>query len=193
MLVQALAEYADSRLQDQMEDPAFERKPVAVLLDLGPDGRFLGFIPHEETVTRGKKSVTRPREKLVPKSPVNADSGVHPLLAFDDAKYLFGPGPWTKENQEEDHRKKHEAFVALLAEAAQATGDEALKACVRFYERPGEVEKARGAFDPKVTGGILLSVATRPVIEREPVKEFWRTTSKGSRLPGMRKAERGCA
>ncbi len=132
MLIQALAEYAETRLADQMEDPAFERKPVPLLLEISSDGRFLGFIPHEDPVTRGKKTVMRSRESTVPKSPVNRNSGLHPLLAFDDAKYLFGPGSWTKGNQEEDHREKHEAFVALLVQAAEITGDEALKACVRF-------------------------------------------------------------
>ncbi|MFN0167513.1 MAG: type I-C CRISPR-associated protein Cas8c/Csd1 [Bryobacteraceae bacterium] len=175
MLIQALADYADTRLQGQLEDPAFERKPVPLLLEISKDGRFLGFIPHEETVTRGKKSRTQPRERIVPKSPVNRNSGTHPLLAFDDAKYLFGPGPWTKPNQEADHREKHEAFVALLGEAARVTGDEALSACVGFYESPAEVEKARAAFDAKVTGGILLSVSPEgPVVDRLAAKEFWR-------------------
>jgi CRISPR-associated protein Csd1 len=175
MLVQALAEYADKRLQDQMEDPAFERKPVPLLLELAVDGRFLGFIPHVETVTRGKKSVTRPRERLVPKSPVNRNSGLHPLLAFDDAKYIFGPGPWTKQGQEQDHSDKHQAFVTLLQEAAQKTEDPALAACLRFYETPGEVDKARSAFDVKVTGGIVLSVSPGgPVIDRDAAREFWR-------------------
>ena len=175
MLVQALAEYADTRLRDQMDDPAFERKPVPLLLELSRDGRFLSFIPHEETVTRGKKTKTQPRERLVPKSPVNRNSGAHPLLAFDDAKYLFGPGSWTKGNQEQDHREKHEAFVALLAEAAQATGDESLQTCVRFYEAAGELEKAQAAFDAKVTGGILLSVSPEgPVVDRTAAQDFWR-------------------
>jgi CRISPR-associated protein Csd1 len=175
MLVQALAEYADTRLRDQLEDPAFERKRVQVLLELSSDGRFLGFIPHEETVTRGKKQVTQARERTVPKSPVNRNSGAHPLLAFDDAKYLFGPGAWTKPSQEEDHRQKHEAFVGLLREAAENTGDEGLRACVRFYERTGEVDRAREAFDTRVTGGIALSVASYgPVIDREAVRDYWR-------------------
>lgn len=175
MLVQALAEYADTRLQDQMEDPAFERKPVPLLLELAQDGCFLAFIPHEESVVRGKKTVTQARKHLVPKTPVNRNSGAHPLLAFDDAKYLFGPGPWTKDTQERDHREKHEAFVALLGEAAQTTGDEALRACVKFYQMPSEVDKARAALDAKVTGSILLSVSPDgPVVDRQAVREFWR-------------------
>jgi CRISPR-associated protein Csd1 len=158
-----------------MDDPAFERKPVPLLLEIARDGRFLNFIPHEETVVRGKKTVTRPREAPVPKSPVNRNSGAHPLLAFDDAKYLFGPGPWTKDNQKQDHSEKHAAFVALLGEAARVTRDEALQACVRFYETPGEVDKARVAFDARVTGGILLSVSPGgPVIDRPAARDFWR-------------------
>ena len=84
-------------------------------------------------------------------------------MAYDDAKYVFGSG------------EKHEGFVALLREAEEATGDEGLAACVRFYERPDEVTKALELFDTKVTGGILLSVSpSGPVILREGVREFWR-------------------
>jgi CRISPR-associated protein Csd1 len=175
MLIQALAEYADSRLQDRLDDPAFERKPVPIALDLAGDGRFLDFIPHEETISRGKKTFTQARSHMVPKSPVNRMSGAHPLLAFDDAKYVLGPGPWTKDRQENDHRAKHEAFVELIREAARTTKDEGLIACVRFYDSPSEVERARTKFDPKINGGILLSVSGVPVIDRETVKDFWRS------------------
>jgi CRISPR-associated protein Csd1 len=176
MLVQALAEYADTRLRNQLDDPAFERKRVPLLLEISSGGRFLGFIPHEETVTRGKKTAAQPRELVAPKSPVNRNSGAHPLLACDDAKYLFGPGPWTKDNQLEDHQEKHEAFVALLREAARATGDDALNACARFYDAPEEVEKARQAFDAKTTGSIALSVSPGGLVIAKPeVRAFWRT------------------
>ncbi len=163
MLVQALAAYADANLHLEMGDPAFERKPVPLMLEISGEGRFLRWIPREESVMLGKKAVKRTPPHEVPRSPVNRNSGEHPLLGFDDAKYVLGPG------------KKHEAFVSLLDTAARTTGDEAMAACVRFYEQPEEVARARAGFDEKVTGGILLSVSPEgPVILIDRVKDFWR-------------------
>ncbi|MBL8294930.1 MAG: type I-C CRISPR-associated protein Cas8c/Csd1, partial [Bryobacterales bacterium] len=136
---------------------------------------FLGFVSLQQTVVRGKKTTVETPAREVPKSPVNRNSGAHPLLAFDDAKYLFGPGPWTKDRQEEDHEEKHQAFVELIRESARETEDEGLAACCRFYDRPDEVAKARTAFDTKVTGGVLISVANQgAVIDREAVRAYWR-------------------
>ena len=175
MLVQALAAYADTYLKDQLEDPAFESKPVPLMLEISSEGRFLGWIVREESVMRGKKAMKQTPMHTVPRSPVNRNSGAHPLLGFDDAKYVFGPGPWTKEGQTEDHEQKHAAFVTLLDSAPKTTGDDSLAACVRFYEQPDEVARARQDFDEKVTGGILLSVSPEgPVMLRPAVQEFWR-------------------
>lgn len=175
MLIQALADYADTRLRDQMDDPAFERKPVAVELQITNGGEFAGFVPLQQTVMRGKKAVIQAPEREVPRSPVNRNSGAHPLLAFDDAKYLFGPGPWTKQDQEGDHLTKHEAFVELVRVAAAATSDPALQALTKFYDQTAEVAKARDLFDAKITGGILCSILGEgPILDREAVKEYWR-------------------
>jgi CRISPR-associated protein Csd1 len=186
MLVQALAQYADTYLPDQLEDPAFESKPVPLMLEISPKGRFLGWIDREETITRGKKIVRQIPSHEVPRSPVNRNTGIHPLLAFDDAKYVFGPAEASIKDEDaatlaklkkkyEHEKLKHEAFVKFLQEAVVATDDEALRACVRFYEQPDQVAKARESFNPKVTGGILLSVPPHgPVVLREAVKAFWR-------------------
>jgi CRISPR-associated protein Csd1 len=175
MLIQALAAYADSRLKDQMADPAFETKPVPVALEITESGEFVGFVSLQQTVVKGKKTVTQNREREVPKSPVNRNSGTHPLLAFDDAKYVFGPGPWTKANQEKDHQDKHRAFIDLIRTAAEATQDSTLAAFVRFYDNAEALSQAKAAFDPKITGGILLSVTgLGAAIDRESVRDYWR-------------------
>lgn len=175
MLVQALADYAKSQLSDQLSDPAFESKPVSLALSISADGTFLGWIPYEESIVKGKKTVKVVPPQVVPKSPVNRNSGCHPLLAFDDAKYLFGCGDWTKPGQEEDHEDKHRAFVSLIDAAFVATKDEGLAACVAFYSRPEEVERARQQFDAKVTGGAVFYLyPDGPVTRRPKVEQYWR-------------------
>jgi CRISPR-associated protein Csd1 len=175
MLVQALAAFADHHLADQLDDAAFETKPVPLSLEISANGKFLGWVAREQSVLRGKKMVVQPLPSQVPKSPVNRNSGVHPLLAYDEAKYVFGVGHWTKPHQEDDHAAKHAAFIQLLREAAEATEEEALAACVLFYDQPSEVSSARETLNPNTISGILFSVASLgPAVLRPKARQFWR-------------------
>jgi CRISPR-associated protein Csd1 len=174
MLVQALAEYADTRLGAQLEEEYWEEKGIPFFLELDSAGRFIAATPHETEVPRGKKTVKVPAPLTIPKSPVPRNSGVYPLLAVDDIKYVLGPGPWTPKDQEENNRERFDGFIQLLRKAAQATDDEALQACCRFYDQPDQIERARQAFaNAKPGTNIALSVNT-PVVNRQAVKDFWR-------------------
>ena len=176
MLIQALAEYADTRLQEQLEDLAFEEKPVQFFLELGSDGTFLGIIERTEEVQRGKKKVKQIQTLLVPKTPVNRNTGLHPLLTCDDIKYVVGKGEWTEPKQEKNHEERHQAFVEFLREAAAATSDDALQSCALFYGRSDQVEAARKDLaEKKAEAGsaVALSVGG-PVVSREAVREYWR-------------------
>jgi len=123
MLVQALAEYADHYLADELNDAAWEMKPVPWSLEISRQGRFLNATPRMTTETRGKKQVQVPMQMSVPRSPVNRNSGEHPLLGTDDIAYVLGVGPWTpdKPADKEKAEKHHEAFVALIGKAAKET------------------------------------------------------------------------
>ena len=148
MLIQALAEYADTRLQEQLNDLAFETKPVPYFLEIGGDGTFLNIIERTEQVRRGKKTVKQTQTLLIPKSPVNRNSGEHPLLGCDDMKYVLGD------------EKKHHAFVALLEAAAAATSDSALESCVAFYRHASQVDAARAALaDRKAPAGAVVALS----------------------------------
>lgn len=164
MLIQALAEYADTRLKDQLDDLAFEKKPVPYFLEIGGDGAFLGFVERTEQVQRGKKMVAQTQTLLIPKSPVNRNSGEHPLLACDEMKYVLGK------------EKKHIAFVALLEAAAIATSDPALQSCVAFYRRPDQVDAACKALAGHKTpaGAVVALSAGGPVVARDAVRHYWR-------------------
>lgn len=164
MLIQALAEYADTRLQGQLNDLAFETKPVPYFLEIGRDGTFLNMIERTEQVQRGKKTIKQTQSLLIPKSPVNRNTGEHPLLACDDMKYVLGS------------EKKHHAFVALLERAAAETSDPALQSCTVFYRRADQVDGARRVLaERKVSAGarIALSVGG-PVVTRDAARRYWR-------------------
>ncbi len=175
MLVQALADYADTYLKEELSDEAFEEKPVPYLLEVDQDGTFLNKTEHTVSAVRGKKTVSVPAALIIPRSPVPRNAGLYPLLAADDIKYVLGAGPWTGKGQEENNRERHEAFAALIKEAAAQTKDESLVACARFYDRPEEVERARAAFAAAKPGSLVALSVAGPVIKRSAVQDFWRS------------------
>jgi CRISPR-associated protein Csd1 len=107
---------------------------------------------------------------------VNRNSGEHPLLGADDIAYVLGPGPWTADKPADKARaeRHHEAFVALLRHAAEATGDSALASCVLLYDRPEEVEKARAALREAKAGALVALSCDDLLVKRETVQSFWR-------------------
>jgi CRISPR-associated protein Csd1 len=189
MFVQALAGFADTHLREQLDDVAFEQRPVPYLLQIGKDGAFLGILPRFTEVKtggpgkRGGKAATAPKTKLqpepmsVPRSPANRNAGLHPLLGADDLKYVLGPGAWTKDADIANHQERHDAFVALLRRVAQAIGDRALASCILFYDQPEQVQRAReqlAALNAAPGANIGLYIFGQPVTEREEVRAWWR-------------------
>ncbi|MFH1018562.1 MAG: type I-C CRISPR-associated protein Cas8c/Csd1, partial [Pseudomonadota bacterium] len=187
MLVQALAAYADTYLADRLADPAFEEKPVPYGLQIWEDGTFAGIRTWMREITLGKKTRPAPIERQVPKSPINRNSQIFPLLGCDAVQYLLGPGDaWTKPAERAKHQHHHEAFVNATRGAAEETKDPLLRACAIFYERPEEVEKARNqlaAFKPKPGSLVALVAVSRDPASEHPdvllmehprIREYWR-------------------
>lgn len=176
MFVQALAQYADTYLGEELDDEAWEEKPVPYLLELAADGSFLNVVERMTLVARGKKMVRVPQPLSVPRSPVNRNSGLHPLLAADDIKYVLGVGAWTTDAQEKNHAERHEAFVELIGQAAQSTHDTALQACERFFAKPDDVEKARAEMKMKEAkaGSLVALSVDGALVLRPAVRAFWR-------------------
>jgi CRISPR-associated protein Csd1 len=177
MLVQALAEYADHYLAEELKDAAWETKPVPWQINITKQGKYSNITPRWTTDTSGKKPRQVAQTMRVPRSPVNRNSGEHPLLGTDDLAYVLGAGSWTSDKaaDKEKAEKHHAAFIELIRSAATETGDEALASCVRFYENAEEVEKARAALD-KAKAGELAVLAVgygEPLVEREAINKFW--------------------
>lgn len=180
MLVQALAEYADTYLSDQLGDEAWEEKPVPYFIELAEDGTFLNVTNHNVSAVRGNRTVSIPASLQIPRSPVPRNTGLYPLLAADDIKYVLGPGLWTARGQEANNQERHDAFVSLIRRAAQETGDVALEACARFYDGPEQVESARAALCEAKAGSLVALSLGGPVVQREAVRNYWRVHYRGS-------------
>jgi CRISPR-associated protein Csd1 len=176
MFVQALAQFADRELTDQLQDESREEKSVPYEIELDDAGTFLNVTTRLTSVARGKKTIEVGLPLLVPRSPVarNSPTLSYPLLAVDDIMYVLGPGSWTKTNDEEKHQRRHQAFVDLIAKAAQETGDPALLACRSFYTQPDEVEKARQALSQVKSGTSVCLSVNGPVVGRPAVQNYWR-------------------
>lgn len=190
MLVQALAQYADTYLAGQLAELAMEEKSVPFTVEIDEAGEFINVRDRTQEVTRGKgKKIRLAQTLLVPRSPVNRNTGVHPLLSCDAIDYVVGPFPgvWTQDKDLAKHTAHHSAFAELIHQAASETNDPDLKACAMFYADEDQVARARNALaERKAKGGTLVALAVRPcsldpdepggyVIERPAVREFWRT------------------
>ena len=147
------------------------------LLEISTQGTFLNVVPHMKQVARGKKQVQVPQLMDVPRSPVNRNSGHHPLLSADDIAYVLGAGPWTpaKAADQEKAEKHHEAFITLIGKAAAETEDPTLQACARFYGNPHEVERARVALAEAKAGSLVALSVGGVLVDRDAVRTFWRT------------------
>jgi CRISPR-associated protein Csd1 len=174
MFVQALADYADTYLSEQLKYEAWEDKPVPYLIAVDETGTFLNCVPNHVAAVRGKKTVSVPALLEVPRSPVPRNAGLYPLLGADDIKYVLGAGPWTPKGQEVNNQERHEAFVSLIRKAASDTNDTGLNAAAAFYSRPDQVEAARKALVDIKPGSILaLALMNEALVKRTAIKTYW--------------------
>jgi len=143
------------------------------LIELASDGSFLSVVERMTQAIRGKKTVSIPQTLVVPRSPVNRNTGLHPLLGADDIKYVLGVGEWTGKKEQQNHKERHEAFVSLITEAASATLDPSLEACTRFYGRQDQIKRAREALKGAKPGSAVALSVNGPVTMRASVRKYW--------------------
>ncbi len=203
MLVQALAAYADTYLSTQLADPAFEEKRVGWVIGIYPDGTFAQLIRRAREVARGKKTYLEDLPLIVPKSPVNRNSGTYALPGCDAVAYLVGPGEaWSKEKdpvkkERETARQvaQHADFVSKVTAIASDLKAPAWVAAARFFKNAVEVGKARAALEEEKikAGSITMSLVPREagagsaptLIEDAAFHAWWRGrygTDSGGRI-----------
>lgn len=175
MFVQALAEYADRYLADQLRDAAWDWKPVPWLIEISLQGKFLGVTSRTKEVRRGKTIVSVPMNLQVPRPAVKRTHGEHPLLAADNIAYVLGCGAWTSDELAVRRKteRHHEAFVALVQRAAEESHNAKLEACSRFYATPEEVDRARSALATAGPQSIVALSVGEPLVQHEEVRRYW--------------------
>jgi CRISPR-associated protein Csd1 len=129
MILQALTAYYGRLLADGAVQPqGFQEKEIPWVVELAPDGRFLGLISTGGEDGRGRKFVV-PAEL---KRAVNIAAN----LLWDNPEYVFGwPRPGLTEKQATKVPKRHESFVARLHELPETVRtDPGVSAVINFLE-----------------------------------------------------------
>lgn len=185
-LLRELYDYAEERLE--LPPEMYVERPIAYYVDLDREGALKGVVEAGERSISGHSV---PEIVAVPRLAVNR-SGVkpNPLLMADNGEYALGisrrqggTNLAQAAKEEEKVRARHEAFVELARECLQETEDPDVRSVVSFLgHRIGQIEGALPEdFDPSRM--LAFRVAGRPVVEREPVREFWVEHTRDDDLP----------
>lgn len=142
MLLKLLYDLAHSPCRKILADEAFEPRAIRWIINLDPEGHFLGI---QDTSTDGKRGKEFP---AVPKTARVKKGKVAEFLA-DGIDSVFGlsPDP-TKPKDAEMLRAKFEDFWQQIAEAAEKTQHSGLKAVLRFRPllgQPPELLRSEGS------------------------------------------------
>lgn len=195
MMITRLCEFA--RRENLIDEPAFERKPVAWVLVVDDEGR-----PVELTRTQGEQVATsRGRERtlakemLVPKVG-NRTDGKTPCFAADTLTRVI-PGWAERQAAEAKEPPKvadlntRSSFVDLLREAAEATRQPSLTAVVKFYDRAaGDAGMLQPLHQTLLDGKAKpaewvtfrrFADVDQNILEFDEVKGFWRARAQASR------------
>jgi len=161
MLLKRLVELY-GRVQDRAVPPSYKRNKVPWMIEIGADGAFHGIVP--TAGERGALHVETPYWKRQGTSPP-------PYLLVDNAPYVLGLGldKWPDEKAS----LRHEAFVAMTRECAEATSDPDVEAVLRFLI--DNVGDARAAVPQSMKAGDLIGflVEGRRVFDKPAVRAFW--------------------
>lgn len=186
MILQALYHLAENdRLVD---DPDFEQRPIRFLVNVGKEGKFLGFQdtlfipPVEGEGKKGKKPKPIPMTFRAPRDPKynSRTAGAYPGPLFDKADYVFGIVVDPKDRNEKGIKRaseRRELFRERVAEVYHSTQDEGAGAVLAFLDRvaAGEVPALAEDCGP----GDLFAFAYYPddgalVTDRPQVREWWK-------------------
>jgi CRISPR-associated protein Csd1 len=193
MILQAL--YQLAQREGLMEDPDFEPKPVAWLVRVAADGRFLGFQDNRTDspprLGKGKLKRTAIPRSMPREKPVT--SGDRAFLLFNKAEYALGIDP----DGNRDPAKLQRRF-ALFREKTKTcldeTGDEGVRGVCTFLEDLAAGRQSVALPLECASNDLFAFVYTpdidRLVTDRPKVREYWQNIRKGeSKEP---KSDRSC-
>lgn len=146
----------------------YSRKAFRWEIELNPDGSLRAFTRLSSGNAQGKKIDTG-LELLSPD--VTRGSNIKARLLADNGEYVLGVG---RAENDDKVPKRHEAFKALVAEAATSTGERAVQAVRAFLERHDpDAFRAHLPEDFDATHNIMISVGGQRPTDLAAVRAFW--------------------
>lgn len=164
MILDRLIDLRDRLPDDGAVPEAHKSQSVRWVLDVSADGRVTGL-----TETGGKRG-----QAFTTPYFVRQGTGAVPFLLVDKPEYVLGMVP--PGGKPERVAKLHTAYLDLLKEARDATGDARIASVYTALSSPDEAETARrklAEHDWKAGDLILPSVAGAFPHDDKAVRQFW--------------------
>lgn len=178
MILQAL--YRLALEEGLVEDPDFEVRPVAWLVDVGPAGELLGIRGTHTTVEVGKtgktKSVAKPL-RIPRRRTGKSGTKAPPDFFVENAKYAFGFCTADKQFTAAEGAEKAGWFQDDIRKCWEATRDPGVLAVLHLLEGVATRQTAIMLPDECKSNDLFCFVLAAdidvPVHEREAVREYW--------------------
>ena len=164
MFLRRLVEYSHSP-QVKMPPVMYTKTPVAWLIDLAPDGTFLGFV----RMTGEGRRADRGKELFAPDCG-RRTVGIKARLLCDNGSYILGLVAEGKKAPRAE--QAHASFVELIQRCAEETGLDEVKAVVRFLgtlaTSPPPIPED---LDP--SQNITFRISDRIVVDMPEIEDWW--------------------
>lgn len=161
MLLQRLNEYA---VRLELPPPMYLKTPIKWIIDLNLSGEFQGFV---STIGKGDRN-DRGKEFMSPH--IGRSSGVKAKLLADSGEYVLGIA--RDEAKQERVKKCHQAFINILRQCMEATGEETIQVCLRFLETQ-EITTLPFPDDFDPAQNITFRVNGIMPVELPAIQEYW--------------------
>ena len=179
MILQALVKHYENLVEEEkVSKQGWCSAKVSYEIELSKEGEIKNIICLKIEEERGKKTVIRPQNLLVPEM-VTRSSGVSANLLCDNAKYLLGI---SQENDEKDKKRAEECFLAArdkhLSLLNHAEGEMAKAICLFFQnwkpEKAMKYPKISENWEDITDGGnLIFGMGTHYAQDDMQIKRIW--------------------
>lgn len=179
MILQALVKHYENLVEEEkVSKQGWCSAKVSYEIELSKEGEIKNIICLKIEEERGKKTVIRPQNLLVPEM-VTRSSGVSANFLCDNAKYLLGI---SQEKDEKNKKRAEECFLAArdkhLSLLNHAEGEMAKAICLFFQkwkpekamEYPGISENWEDITDG---GNLVFGMGTHYAQDDVQIKQIW--------------------
>lgn len=179
MILQALVKHYENLVEEEkVSKQGWCSAKVSYEIELSKEGEIKNIICLKIEEERGKKTVIRPQNLLVPEM-VTRSSGVSANFLCDNAKYLLGI---SQEKDEKNKKRAEECFLAArdkhLSLLNHAEGEMAKAICLFFQnwkpEKAMEYPKISENWEDITDGGnLIFGMGTHYAQDDMQIKRIW--------------------